>query len=439
MRTIRQQFRVPATVIFAIQAVIFWGLVALIDEFLTPAYNTYAVQYLLYFAVQVLGLYAFGTFDYEPGAETGRILVPCAAGVLTAALAVMPLILLFSPRLPQAAFITLTLTTYGGAVGARVVATRFLGRLSKTAKTTKVIIVGKQARWEKLLNEISDHVPGIIQISGYIEDTDAAPGDPQLPCSIVVADPALYDDPEIRAACDRLRDQGCALEFLPRLAEEGLGRVPLEVATAYRTYYETAFNMVAPEQAKRALDVAVSALALALLLPVIIFISAVVAVDSGFPVFFRQRRIGLEGRPFTIHKFRTMKRRKETEAGFADDHAAYITRAGRFLRRFRLDELPQLWDVLLGRMSLVGPRPEQPEFVESFARKIPFYAFRHALRPGITGWAQVNHPYASNLEETTRKLEYDLFYIKNRSTILDLQILLRTLEAVLGIRGNKAK
>ena len=132
-----------------------------------------------------------------------------------------------------------------------------------------------------------------------------------------------------------------------------------------------------------------------------------------------------------------MSTRKKKEAAFADEDEERITRTGNFLRKFRLDEIPQLWDVLRGVMSIVGPRPEQPEFVDQFNKEIPFYTYRHKLRPGITGWAQINFKYTSNTDDTRQKLEYDLFYIKNRTTLLDLQIILKTAETMLGMRGAK--
>jgi lipopolysaccharide/colanic/teichoic acid biosynthesis glycosyltransferase len=132
-----------------------------------------------------------------------------------------------------------------------------------------------------------------------------------------------------------------------------------------------------------------------------------------------------------------MEDRKDNEAGFADDHACHITRVGKVLRKTRLDEIPQLWDVLRAKMSLVGPRPEQPDFEQQFAEEIPFYRYRRLVKPGITGWAQTKFPYAASVEETRKKLEYDLYYVKNRSLTLYLQIILWTAETMLTMRGAR--
>ena len=167
-------------------------------------------------------------------------------------------------------------------------------------------------------------------------------------------------------------------------------------------------------------------------------IGILVSFTSGMPILYRQKRVGLSERPFTIHKFRTMKNPLDEDAAqFADEADDRITPLGRILRKTRLDELPQLWDVLVGNMSIIGPRPEQQEFHERFSRDIPFYRDRTRVRPGITGWAQINFAYASDRAQTARKLEYDLFYIVNQSLLLDLQILLKTVETILGMRGGK--
>jgi len=190
---------------------------------------------------------------------------------------------------------------------------------------------------------------------------------------------------------------------------------------------------------QRILDVAVSLCSLALLSPLMALVALAIRLDSRGGAIFVQDRVGLDGGLYRMHKFRTMTAREEgsESPAFADQEAHRITRVGRFLRKTRLDELPQLWDVLVGNMSLVGPRPEQPAFVERFREAIPFYDYRHEARPGITGWGQINYDYAFDLEGTKRKLEYDLYYVKRRSTMLDLQILLKTLEIMVGRRGAR--
>jgi sugar transferase (PEP-CTERM system associated) len=172
-------------------------------------------------------------------------------------------------------------------------------------------------------------------------------------------------------------------------------------------------------------------------LPLIPIIALLIKLTSPGPVLYRQRRVGLRGRVFDCFKFRTMRRNAEADTGptWASDDDPRITRVGKFLRRSRLDEIPQIWNVLRGDMAFVGPRPERPEFVNKLSQEIPYYNLRHAARPGITGWAQINYGYGSTVEEAKEKLRFDLYYIRNVSSMLDLLIVFYTLRAVLIGRG----
>jgi lipopolysaccharide/colanic/teichoic acid biosynthesis glycosyltransferase len=170
---------------------------------------------------------------------------------------------------------------------------------------------------------------------------------------------------------------------------------------------------------------------------VLIACTVAVKLSSPGPIFFRQRRVGLGGKPFKINKFRSMRQDAEATTGavWARHGDPRVTRVGSVLRKSRLDEIPQLWNVLAGDMSFVGPRPERPEFDDELEREIPFYRARRAVRPGLTGWAQVCHKYTNTTLETLHKVEYDLYYIKNASLYLDLLIMLRTIGVVLKFRG----
>ena len=190
--------------------------------------------------------------------------------------------------------------------------------------------------------------------------------------------------------------------------------------------------------AKRAFDIAFSLVLGLLTLPLMALIAVAIWRESGPPFIFGQTRIGLRGEPFGIHKFRSMRHDAEPQgvprwAAPADERT---TGVGRFLRVTRLDELPQLWDVLRGKMSLIGPRPERPEFVERLARELPLYRARALVLPGITGWAQVQYPYAGSMEENLAKLEYDLYYIRHFGPQLDLRIALRTALAIFRPAGR---
>jgi sugar transferase (PEP-CTERM system associated) len=181
----------------------------------------------------------------------------------------------------------------------------------------------------------------------------------------------------------------------------------------------------------------VAAIGAILTAPLMLIVAVAVRLSSPGPVLYRQVRVGMDGVAFTLYKFRSMRADAEAESGavWATKDDPRVTPVGRFLRKLRLDELPQLFNVLKGEMSIVGPRPERPEFVKTLSSRIPYYRQRHCVRPGITGWAQINYRYSDNLEDTIEKLEYDLFYIKNMSIGLDTYIIFHTLKIMLLSRG----
>jgi sugar transferase (PEP-CTERM system associated) len=188
---------------------------------------------------------------------------------------------------------------------------------------------------------------------------------------------------------------------------------------------------------RRVLNFSVALVALVIALPLLPLIVLIVKLGSPGPVLYRQQRVGRRGKVFYCYKFRTMRQDAEADTGatWATDKDPRITRVGKFLRASRLDEIPQLWCVLKGDMHFVGPRPERPEFVEWLSKEIPYYGVRHVVRPGITGWAQVQYKYGNTLEDAREKLQYDLFYIKNASIGLDLLIMFQTLKIVVLGRG----
>jgi sugar transferase (PEP-CTERM system associated) len=188
---------------------------------------------------------------------------------------------------------------------------------------------------------------------------------------------------------------------------------------------------------RRLVNFSVALLGLVLSLPLTPLVALAVKLSSSGPVFYRQERVGRRGQVFYCYKFRTMRQDAEADTGatWATDDDPRITRVGKFLRSSRLDEIPQLWCVLKGDMHFVGPRPERPEFVEWLSKEIPYYGVRHMVRPGITGWAQVQYKYGNTLEDAREKLQYDLFYIKNASLGLDLLIMFQTIKIVLLGRG----
>jgi sugar transferase (PEP-CTERM system associated) len=191
--------------------------------------------------------------------------------------------------------------------------------------------------------------------------------------------------------------------------------------------------------AKRAFDLVASGALLILTFPILLLVALCIYFESGLPVLYRQERVGQNGRVFTLYKLRSMK--DDAENGGTPHWASHnddrVTRVGRFIRKWRIDELPQIFNVLRGEMSFVGPRPERPFFVDQLMTQIPYYALRHSAKPGITGWAQVCYKYGASVDDAIEKLQYDLYYVKNRSLFLDLMILIATVEVVLWGRGAR--
>ncbi len=221
--------------------------------------------------------------------------------------------------------------------------------------------------------------------------------------------------------------------------EQQLGRIDVDHISPARLAFAEGFHTsVLAAALRRCLDVVASLILLLMTLPLMLLTAIAVRLDSPGPVFYRQQRVGLHGRVFTLLKFRSMK--VDAEQGrplWAAPNDPRITRVGAFIRATRIDELPQILCVLRGEMSFVGPRPERPHFVEQLAQAIPLYRHRSAVKPGITGWAQVNFPYGASVEDAREKLSYDLYYVKNRSLFLDLLILISTVRVILFQEGAR--
>lgn len=236
-----------------------------------------------------------------------------------------------------------------------------------------------------------------------------------------------------------LKLQGLPIEDAHSAYERITGRIMLEqLQPSWLILSDGFYKSRLLLSVKRAGDIIISAALILISLPVMALTALAVFLESGFPVLFKQERIGLGGRTFQIFKFRSMRQGSESGTpSWTANGDPRITRVGAFIRKFRLDELPQLFNILRGEMSLVGPRPEVPYFCELLEREIPFFNQRHSVRPGLTGWAQVKYQYGASLEEAKVKFEYDLFYIKHLSLLLDFSIIFETAKVVLLGRGSK--
>lgn len=303
---------------------------------------------------------------------------------------------------------------------------RMLARRERSTSQLVALLVGEKSQRESLakaLARLSPWTPKEVEI----EDLKKALSSENVAAVILVGS-------------EKPSQELVALHFsgVPLVAGSEVwatleGRLPVDLMPPEVFLHQREFGAIHWEvfnRVTRVVDVILAFFLLILTLPLMTLAALLIWAIDGPPVLYHQLRLGQFGRSFNIHKFRTMRLGAEANGPeFAVGNDPRITKLGRILRRFRVDELPQLWNVLRGDMSLVGPRPERPEFVEALSREIPYYAFRLAVPPGLTGWAQVNMGYASTLEEHKRKLEYDLYFIRERTLSLYLTVLLRTISA----------
>ncbi|GAB3734324.1 TIGR03013 family PEP-CTERM/XrtA system glycosyltransferase [Luteimonas pelagia] len=234
--------------------------------------------------------------------------------------------------------------------------------------------------------------------------------------------------------------RGISMTSLSTFFEREAGMVKLDVADPSWLAFSGGFDHSVPRRlVKRFFDLVAATVLLVVALPVMLVVTACIALESGRPILYRQTRVGENGRGFELVKFRSMRADAEADgvARWASREDDRSTRFGRFLRATRLDELPQVFNVLRGHMSFVGPRPERPQFVDMLSREVRYYDVRHCVKPGITGWAQLRYPYGASVHDAEEKLTFDLFYVKNHGLVLDLLILLQTVEVVLFRRGAR--
>ena len=321
--------------------------------------------------------------------------------------------------------------------------------LRKIAPAVRLLLVGRVTEATTLLQDLQRGRGGGYEVIGVVEDdVQAQEQDLQAPLlgrasqldSVITQyQPdlvVLTGSRERHETFSRLLDAaqaGFRVVHLAEFYEYAFGRVPIE-DLPYEWFMSVLHLYQRPYSrgVKRALDLIGASLVLFLTLPLFPLLALVVRQTEG-PLILRQLRLGEHGKPFTIYKFRTMFVDAEPSgaAVWAGAHDTRLTWTGGVMRRLRLDELPQLWNVLRGEMSLVGPRPERPEFLAELSHSVPFWTRRHLIKPGLTGWAQVRQGYAASAEETATKLSYDLWYLRHRSLTVDLAILLRTLVVVL--------
>lgn len=299
----------------------------------------------------------------------------------------------------------------------------------------KYLVIGRKEEFYDILKEIEEKSKGKIKFVDFINPSPAV-----LKEKVKTADRVLVCDLELEEYVKddlEILSNTYKVEYLPNLVEKVLKRIPIKVVEKFEEYYKISFRNVSESPAKRLLDIFGSIFGLILFSPFMLIAAVAILIEDGRPVVFKQLRVGKDNSEFMLIKFRSMRKENKNEARFVDDEKHRILKIGKFIRPTRIDESLQFVNVLKGDMSIVGPRPEQIPFVRMFEQEIPYYSQRHRLKPGLTGWAQIMYKYSSSIEETKKKLSYDLYYIKNRNIFMDLMIILQTFEAVVWKRGAK--
>lgn len=329
------------------------------------------------------------------------------------------------------------------------------GLLGSSAFRRRVLVLGAGSRAQRL-RELGERPESGFVIVGYIGMSESHPLVEEAIARTAIHDLTRFVEnlgvSEVVLALEerrnalplkdllRIKTAGVHVNEFSSFLERETGRVDLETLNPSWLIFSDGFSSgrAVSSVAKRIFDIVASALLLAFTVPVIALFAILVKLDSKGPAFFRQQRVGLYGQPFDVIKLRSMNVDAEAEgAKWAKKDDPRVTRIGQFIRKARIDELPQTWTVLKGHMSFVGPRPERPEFIADLEDQIPYYAERHMVKPGITGWAQINYPYGASVADARHKLEYDLYYAKNYTPFLDLLILLQTLRVVLWHEGAR--
>lgn len=322
----------------------------------------------------------------------------------------------------------------------------------------RIVIVGSGQSGKKIYEELSRRRD--YSVTGFLDD-DPAKQNTKIGEHNVLGDSSVIrqlcrgkeidaavialgnrdDSPGLYQNLLQCKNYGIEVYDMPSLYEGITGKLPVDIMREKWIVYTPFQGMLKNfyvGRIKRLFDISMSLVGLVLSLPLISITAVAIKLNSRGPVFFRQQRVGCRGEVFEIVKLRSMRMDAE-DAGavWASKNDPRVTEVGRLIRKLRIDEIPQMWNVLTGTMSFIGPRPERPEFVNELNKVIPYYSLRHTIKPGITGWAQINYPYGASVKDAFEKLQYDLFYIKNLSFFLDLMILIKTVRIVLFGRGAR--
>jgi len=420
-------------------------------------YSSYIGGAAVFAVSMLLSMTAMGLYAAQQRARTTGVALRLGGAAVVAALVLAVVVFLF----PSVSFGrgVLALTLALAVLGCFVVRMLFMHTISEDAMKRRVLVygAGRSAEAFTQLRRRTDR-RGFIVVGFVSADEDEV----RIPSDklIVDKDKSLYEivrshgATEVVVAIDdrrrkfpvedllNCRLRGINVIDIVSFLERETGKVRIDMLSPSWIIFSGGFRRdPLREGAERVFDVFVSVLLLALTWPIAALAWLAIKIEDGWnaPVFYQQERVGLEGRLFTLRKFRSMRVDAEQtgEATWASQNDPRVTLVGRFIRKTRIDELPQLLNVLAGEMCFVGPRPERPQFVDQFCERIPYYRERHWVKPGITGWAQLCYPYGASERDAKEKLQYDLYYVKHRNLLFDLFILLETAEVIVWGRGAR--
>ncbi|WP_292594722.1 sugar transferase [Mesotoga sp. UBA5847] len=394
----------------------------------------FAFQALILNVAIMLGIYAFRGFDNSTTYSLISCIVSYVSGTILGILFALIPIILFTPRLPR---LTFGVTALVAALVFPLLSCMMMRYSIKHLPPRRYLVIGKEEELAPILEEVEKASMGKFEIYSYMNPTAASltqaitfeetkPFD-----AILIGDPKLAES--VQPVLNEAITNRTSIEYLPTLVENSLHRIPVEIIEIFKEYYQIVFSEARISRRIRVADIIFSGALLVLFSPFILFSIFYILIRDGRPIFFNQPRHGLNAKIFRVYKFRTMDDPKEGE------DKPVTTKSGKLLRMTRLNEIPQLFSVLKGDMSIVGPRPDIPSTYEYCTREIPFYRFRTKVMPGITGHAQVVYRYVDKLEYETfaRRLSYDLYYVKNLDFRLYLATMLRTAEVMIFRRGAK--
>ncbi|MCR6699724.1 MAG: TIGR03013 family PEP-CTERM/XrtA system glycosyltransferase [Dokdonella sp.] len=426
-------------------------------EWLSEYSGGFLLRSLVFGAVIVLAMAALGLYQPRMRERLFGVLARQAIGFLLGGIG-LALLYYVVPHL----YIGRGVAGIGMLIGFVAVATyraAFMRLIDVEALKRRVLVLGSgrrasmiSSRMRRRVDRRGFAVVGFLPMEGETPsvpaDTLLRPGTPlsdfvqqrQIAEIVVGSDDRRGSLP--MAELLECKQNGVMITDLPTFFERELGKVQLDLVDPSWLVFSDGFNASPLRRfSKRVFDVVAALLVLVPMSPFMLLTALAIRIESGWraPVLYRQERVGERGQVFSLAKFRSMRpdAEKNGVAVWAAKNDDRVTRVGRFIRKTRLDELPQLWNILRGDMSLIGPRPERPQFVDELAKKIRYYQLRHCVKPGLAGWAQLNFPYGATEEDAAEKLKYDLFYVKNHNLLLDAAILLQTLEVVLFGRGAR--